>query len=247
MSFSNVLGQFALSSKTANAGTVLASLVPPFRGANGQPALLYKLQNQRPNWRNQPHTVISQLVYTAGSTAHDVVIMRPLNWARITTDVAINSTTMVLETNPGTYSSYYKYDLPPEAGGKVAGVADNGIAGSDYVAYQLRDGTWQINTVSSVSSLTLTLGTATPNITGGGVEAGSICFFFGVAADSDPATGLAHLTINSVASARTSLLDGSAPGAISTLRPGDPMIIYSANASNAGIISVVSGYYGTTR
>lgn len=237
----NILGRFALSSKTANAGTVLASLIPPFRGSNSVPPLMYKLQGGKPNWRNQPYTVISQLCYTAGSTAHDVVVMRPFNWAVVAADVAHNATVVTLETDPGLYATRYKYDLPPEAGGVVATTANNGIAGSDYVCYQLRDGTWQIDTVASVSSLSITMNTGTPNVSGGGIEKGSILFFFGVAANTDPATGLAHLAITSVASARTELLTSA--GSISSLHPGDPLIVYSANASNAGILSFVAGHY----
>jgi hypothetical protein len=240
----NALGSFSLSSKTASSGTAFASLVPPYRGPSGSPPLLYKLDGGKPNWiRHNVFTHISQLVYTAGSTAHDLVIMRPLNWAVINGNVAANSSTIVLTTDPGVYSTNYKYDLPPSASGLVSCTASNAIAASDYVAYQLRDGTWVLDLVSSVSGLTLTMTTATPNITGGGIADGSILFFFGVAANVDPATGLAHQAINSVASARTSLLSDLARGTVQNFHPGDPMVLYSANASNAGILSVASGFY----
>jgi len=237
-----IFGTFALSSLTQTAGTVIVAGVPPFRGKAGT-ANRYQLSTGKPNWLTA-FTHLTQLVYTAAGTAHDVVVMRPLNWATIAADVAANATAITLDWNPGTYSANYKYDLPADANGKPSAVADNNIAANDYVAYQLRDGTWVFDKVASVSGLTLTMTTATPNVTGGGVEAGTALFFFGVAADSDPATGKAHLTINSVASARTDLLNNYGGGTISTLHPGDPLLIYSANATAAGVLSLVTGFYG---
>jgi hypothetical protein len=237
-----VVGDFTVGTTTVAFGTAFASLIAPWRGSGGAP-LQYKVgPNGRPNWVPGAYTHVTQAVYTAAGTAHDLVFMRPLNWAVVAADVAANSGAVTLLTDPGLYSTNYKYPLGPDAGGVVATVANNAIAGSDYVAVQLRDGTWHMSLVTSVSSLTVTMTTVCPNVTGGGIEAGSILFFFGVAADVNPQTGKAHLAITSVASARTSLLD-SGGGGVPTLNPGDPMILYSANAAATGILNSASGRY----
>jgi hypothetical protein len=244
MPFSDhILGTFALSSNTQVAGTAIASLVRPYRG-NGGDRTLYKMVGDRPNWAGWPFTHISQLVYTAAGTAHNVVIMRPLNYAVISADVAANATGFALKTDPGLYSTSYKYDLPGEAAGVgSAAVANNAIAAGDYVCYQLRDGTWVADTVASGTYAALVLTTATPNVAGGGVESGSPMFFFGVSTDLDPATGAAQPTLASVASARQSLLSDTAFGTVAGLHPGDPLLVFSGNATAAGTLAMCTGFY----
>ncbi len=192
---------------------------------------------------HKAYTHITQLIYTGGSTIHNVTVMRPLNWTYITTAVAHNSQTVVLAADPGIYSTNYKYPLP---GGvtKPAVGADDGIAGSDYVAFQLKDGSWHVSAVTSVSSLTLTITTATPNVSGGGAAANTVLYFFGAAANVNPQTGAAHLYVNSIASARGSLIsDGAGPAAITSLNPGDPLLIYSSNVTAAGFLNACCGIY----
>lgn len=241
------LDTFCLGSTTQTAGTVITALIPPYRGNTGAP-ISYRVRGAQPTWTNQgsgAYTHIDSLIYTAGSTAHDVYVMRPLNWAVVNGDVAANATVINLLTNPGAYSTSgsYKYKLPADAS-VPSNVSSNNIAANDYVAYQLRDGTWKLNTVASVSSLAVTVNTAVPNFTGGGIEDGSILFFFGVSTDTVPQTGVAHTYFTSVASTRTDLLASARPGvSFSSLNPGDPLMIYSANASNAGILSSVMGHY----
>lgn len=235
-----IFGNWAVSSKTATAGTPFTQFIPPWRGVSGAP-ISYKLVSGKPNWV-KAKTHVSQIIYTDTGASHAVTVMRPLNWSVIKGAVAANSSTIVLADDPGAYSTTYKYDLP--AAVNVANVANNGIAGSDYVAYQLVDGTWVLDKVSSVSGLTLTMTTATPNVTGGGIADGAILFFFGVAADIDPATGQAHVNFtSSAASARTSLLPDSALATVPALHAGDPLFIYSANATDAGTLNAAAGFY----
>lgn len=240
MNLSNPLGAFCLGSKTATAGTAITQFIPPYRGDSGARVLHKKVNGHRPNLRGVTH--ITDLVYTAGSTAHDVVLMRPFNWAYVNGAVAKNATAVVLTDDPGVYSTNYKYPLPAGQAAP-AGTADNAIAAGDCVAVQLTDGTWHVTTVASGSYSALVLTDATPNITGGGIADGSIMYFFGVAANTDPATGLAHPVLTSVASTRVNLLQDAANSYFAALHAGDPLLVYSANASNAGILSLVSGLY----
>lgn len=235
-------GTWAVSGNTASAGTAFYRFVPPYAGGKGGP-MTHKVDgNGRMIPAPRSITHVSSLIYAAGTTAHDVVIMRPLNWTYITEAVTANDTTVVLAADPGAYSTAYKYPLP-NGTTKPANVANNAIAGSDYVAFQLRDGTWHVSAVTSVSSLTLTLTTATPNVTGGGCDANTVLYFFGVSTDSNPQTGLPHLYLTSTASTRVSFFSGQGPDSAAALNPGDPLIIYSANASNAGTLICASGYY----
>lgn len=238
-----VVGDFAIGSQTQTQGTVISALIPPWRGPNGSPPFSYKVTGGRPNWTSPgAYTYVNQIVYASAGTVHDVVVMRPFNWAVVNGDVAHNATVVNLLTDPGAYSTAFKYGLPGDAGGVVANTADNGIAASDYVAVQLRDGTWHMSLVSSVSSLAVTLTTATPNVSGGGIEDGSILFFFGAPANTNPQTGQAHVKFTTVASTRVLLFDSGSSG-IGSLNPGDPLIVYSANATAAGILHSVTGQY----
>ena len=239
---SGVLGTVTVGQVTASAGTAFAAFVQPCRGVAGSPPLLYKMDGTKTNWK-KANLRLTSLIYTATNTAHSVVVMQPLNWCLTTADTAANNAVVNVDKDPGVYTTNFRYDLPPEASGLVAGVGDNAIAAGDYVAVQLRDGNWHFTTVSSVSSLAITLTTATPNVTGGGIETGSVMFFFGVAADVNPRTGLAHLALTSVASTRQNLLCSYEHGGIPSLDAGDPMVIYSANATGAGALSVATGIY----
>jgi hypothetical protein len=244
------LDTFALGSTTQTAGTVITQLVHPWRGTPGNTGIAYRLtggSTGKATWMSNQgaHTHIDSLIYTAGSTAHDVVVMRPLNYAVVNGDVAANGTVVTLYTDPGLYQTAgnYKYPLPPDAT-VPSQAANNGIAANDYVCVQLRDNTWHLSKVTSVSGLAVTLTTAIPNVTGGGVKSGSILFYFGASTDTVPQSGAAHVAFTSVASARTDLLAGSRSGpSFKSFNPGDPLLVYSANASNAGILSSVLGHY----
>lgn len=240
---STVNTSFTMGGITASAGTAFTLLVPPSPGAS-RPAMMQKVVNGRPNWLQSGYTCLDQVSYLDSGTAHDLVAMRPLNWAVVSGDVAANGTVVTLLTDPGAYATTYKYSLPPEASGLVATVSNNAVAANDYVAVQLRDGTWHTSVVTSVSGLALTLTTAVPNVTGGGVEDGSTLYFFGISTDTNPATGRAHDKFKSGASsARVELLSTKTGVTYQTYSPGDPILLYSANATNAGILALVAGRY----
>lgn len=241
---------FFVGGATATAGTAFTAFIPPHTRTGGSAPYLYQATASGPTgapwWGGKVgRTHINNLGYVSGTTAHTLVVMRPLNWVRITTAVAANSQTVVLEEDPGVYSTNFNY--PINGTQYPAAAADNAIAGSDYVAFQLVDGTWHFSAVTSVSTLTLTITTATPNVTGGGAAANTPCYFFGVSTDTNPCTGRAHPAFNPPIPASGELLTTfcSAAGEVlvSSLFPGDPMILYSANGTAAGRLTHVSGFY----
>ena len=241
----DVLRRFGpLNRSTQTAATVITVLVPPDPGDIKSPKFRYSINNGRPNWMTGGlgRTVITSALYTTAGTAHTITLMRPFNYARIAEAVTANDTTVVLDKDPGVYSTNFNYPSPLSTGTAVT--ADNAIAGSDFVAFQLLDGTWHVTTVASVSSLTVTLTTGTPNITGGGAAINTPFYFFGITTNVSPVTGTAHSSTLTIASTnRINLADDDILGFMVSNFPGDPMILHSDNATAAGSFEGVSGHY----
>lgn len=120
-----ILDAFTVNGKTETAGTVITALVPPHtRGVSR----------------------ITQIVWICGSTAHDVILMKPIGVTTVTTAVAASGTEIILTTaSPGVDSS---------------GDAE-ALAANDYVAWRATDGTVEYDTVASVSSNTVTVNNGT--------------------------------------------------------------------------------------
>ncbi len=244
---------------TANSGTAFTQLVPPGGGIDGSPLIFQTDAYFTMKWANQgntPFTHISRLTYTTGATAHKLTVMRPLNWTITAIPTLTGQTSIVLYDDPGIYSTNYKYPTP---GGRVSKsnggsltqggvppcqVADHGITANDYIAYQLPDGTWFADIVASVSALTLTM---TANVPAGTVATalpvGTIVFYFGVVTLKDPATGqLGWQTTTTATTSRIDLVTESIGGPAG-LHPNDPLLVYSPNGTNAGILDVITAMY----
>lgn len=239
-----ILGTWNVSRHTETAGTLITDLIPPLSySRTGGPFLFRgRATSAGPINFGEGLTHLSKICYTTSSTAHVITVLRPLNWAIVNGAVAANSTALVLTDDPGVYSTNYKY---PILNSKPATVADNALAANDYIAYQLVDGTWRLDKVSSGTYGAIVLATGTPNVTGGGIPDGSVCYFFGITTDVDPATGQAH-PATQIASSQTgsTLLSDSTAGVLSAMHVGDPMMISSANGSNAGTLEFANGFYG---
>ena len=237
---------------TQNAGTVITVGVSPYPGPPGS-SYRYSFASGRPTWLDDklPRTVITAALYTTGATAHTVTLLRPLNFAMITAAIAAGGTSVSIDKDPGVYSTNCRYQTPGgvvvnSGGGAVPGVADNPIAAGDYVAYQLLDGRWVFDTIASgtFAGGNLLLTTGVPNVTGAGVAAQTPLFYFGISSDVDPATGAAHPGTLTIANAtRANLFDDDILGFGNALHPGDPMLLYSNNATDAGSFEGVAGYY----
>jgi len=234
---------WTLPAQTQAIATAIVQVVPPYMGDLGQPRL-YGVDQSGPNWaRSCPmHTILAQVGLLTGGTAHTVGVLRPLNWSVVKVAGAINTTAFTLTDNPGLYSSNYKYPL---GGGltKPAGVADLTPANTHYYCVQLADGTWFFDILNAFSTTTFVVTTTKtiPNVAGGGVPKGAIFFLMGSIATSDPATGFLHPNIQANISVYTNFQDDY--GLVSTLHPGDPMLIVDANATAADTITNISGYY----
>lgn len=194
--------------KTAAADTAFTDFAPPV--ANRKPKL-------------------TSLVYTAGTTAHDLVLMRCIDETATTAASAATDTTLDV--------------------GKVT-FADQTLASGDYLLIEHADGTFEINTVSSVASLVITLNTGVAKA----VNAGDRVWMFG-----HPTNEAAyHHTIKSIASTRIEFQSPSGGIVEAGIGPnigiisdyerdglGDPLLFYSGNATVAGILNWASGVYVT--
>ncbi len=251
---------------TASGTTAAKLLIPPCPGPPGSPPYVFNaLASYAPltsapsqthaNWLSAaplfgiPH--ISTIRVEASSTAHVLLILRPLNWTYFPAGLAKNTTVIPdsaltgIADDPGVYSTNYKY--PTVGGAFPAQVADAAVSSTNtQVCYQLADGTWQLDTIASGTfGSTLTLTTGTPNRAGGAIPTGGVLFYFGALAGTlkDPATGLVAWSMATIVSVTTGYQD-YLQGEYAAIHPGDPLFIYDANATAADSIEV-TGYYGS--
>lgn len=253
-----VCGTFDRPRTTASANTTFRRLIAPFTGNSGTAPKLFKVDadstsTSKPgkcNW-NGPEDAFSHITdlwYTSETTAHSCYILRPLNYTHFPSAVGSNTTTVTVAYDPGTWATagVYKYGVANGDTG-VPNFANNAIAANDFVAYQLLDGTWQIDTISSTTSATVyVLTTGTPNVTGAGIAQYAPLFFFGIQTDTDPATGNVHPVFDSIANTNVTFRSSSNGfGLWNSLHKGDPMIFHSSNGTTAGLLEVLAGYYST--
>jgi hypothetical protein len=168
---------------------------------------------------------LTSLVYTAAGTAHDLVVMRCIDSTTLTTNDDAAAT--VLSFTKVTFN-------------------DQTLASGDYLLIEHGDGTFEINTVSSVSSLDVTVGTALAKA----VVAGGMVWMFGHPTNE----ASYHVTLKSIASTRQEFQSSTGGlcetgydiGTYSRTGLGDPLLFYSANGTAAGILNWGSGVYVTT-
>ena len=243
---SKYYNSWSVPGQTQTAGTAIAALIPPHAGPPDAAPFLYARTGGQANWLKKQSIGITHVglaALTSSTTAHTWGILRPKNYTTIAEAVIKNDTTIVMADNPGLYATTYKYPLPTGVAGVPGLVADNTPASGDYVCFQLDNGAWHFSSVSSLSTLTLTIATGTPNVDGSTAAIGNILFFFAAIADKDPATGVIDPVWLPPVSATTQLGNG-AESICSGLRPGDPLVIYNANATAASTLLALSGWYG---
>jgi hypothetical protein len=143
------LGTFNLPRTTAGGGTAFVAVIPPFGGPGGN-ALQYggivgKVGGRIYRPRGRSH--ITKLIYSTGATLHVISILRPLNYTTLASNAAAGATTLVLNDDPGIYSTNYK----PMMGPIPAQTVDRGIAANDWIVLQLDDGSWLARQVTNVT------------------------------------------------------------------------------------------------
>ena len=216
-----VFGTFLKGKNTQTAGTAIIVNIFPRKGA--------KIR-------------IGQLNYTSGTTVHNLIFMRPQNYATVTKSALQGATAVTLDKDPGVFSANWQFGSAPL-------VADNAMAANDYYCVELADGTFLFDTVSAVPTSypgAITINTALPGPSGAtAVLAGARFWMFGVSSDTDPRTGLAFESVETIASKTDyPVNEQTGLGIATTLGLYEPMMIYDANATAADTIERVTGYYG---
>lgn len=186
------------------------------------------------------------------TAAQVVALLTPLNWTTLATDGTATTTTsasITLTNDPGLYATKYRgtglsiSGYSPPLFPNAPALADNAIAASDYVMFQASDGTWYADVVAGVAGST----TITVGLTNGmpSSKAGSLCYFFGVVADKDPATGLKRPQTTAVASSARAQWPGlgSSGPICSTLFNGDPVLFQGINSDQTLKLNGLSGFY----
>ncbi len=236
-----ILGTWAIPKRLQTTTTAWAVMIPPYMGQGPQ-------RQGQSGRRGITHVKkVCVTVPTASAAVSVYTIMRPLNWAVITTAVAkaTASAVLTLDRDPGLYATAYRYSC--DNNGIPASVADNAIAAADYVAFQLADGTWTFDLVASGSGTAPVLTTTLPNPTGaGGIAAGTILYFFGVVGDKDPATGNTGYATDIPGIAALTTRDTTWSdefGIAAAIHHGDPLLIYNDGASSVATLEYACGYY----
>lgn len=161
------------------------------------------------------------LVYTAAATAHTISLLFPA-----TTAYGKAPAAATLAGSKNTAAS------AAAAGQAVINVtsapkdpAGNATASGDIIAYECTDGTWEFNTVSSLDTLAITCGTNLAKA----VAAGAKVRILGIAADG---------YVMQLAAGANATKEFHNYGNILLAHPdvGEPCVIQSNNATNAGFI-----------
>ncbi len=163
-------------------------------------------------------TRVTKLVYTAGGTAHTLTVARPIGATTANGSAASGQPVINLTADPGP--------------------AGNLIATNDLLAIRETDGVTRLYTVSSVATLAVTL---TTNLVAGVANLASV-WDFGVLADTDPATGLAHPTWRLPASVATTYEDREA-GVVASHVAESPLLVDSNNITAQGYLDQISWAY----
>lgn len=241
------MGTFSVGRITQTGNTAIAALVSPWQGPLNSPPMMYQYLSGAggANWFNNPVAHVTSLGLLCGATAHTVYVMKPKNFTYFTAALAASTTAIpdtTLAGDPGLYQTASRYLYPLPSGVTKPNTANNAIAASDYVCYQLSDGSWQFDKIASGSyGSTLTLTTGTPSTAT--VPIYSPFFWFGAAGDTDPATNQVDFGFDTVASTKNIFQDylvGIAQG----MHGGDPLLFFDANATNADFLNQLSGFYG---
>lgn len=170
------------------------------------------------------------------TTAHILTLMRPFNRCTFTADAAAGQAVVNISANPGTYTVQGTLATP-----------SNAMAANDFVVYECADGTYALDTVSSIATLAVTLAANVPT---GGVIKGGYLWFFGLVTDTNPNDNQASPRWNLDVSTATILGRGDGLTSIPDHKFLDvgkgsyqPLILHVDNGTAASIIQSVGVEY----
>lgn len=207
------LGGFQFGGLTATAGTAITALVPP---------------------HSRGYSRITKALYRPGATGHALVFLKSFGSAELTAAVAASGTSITLDRDPGGTTG-----TPDEVAAPCGAIANG-----DWLCIELDDGSYFLTTLSSLSTLTMTV-----NALPSAAAAGNKVWTFGVPGDHPVSSQTAQkpnpikgFTITTTASVMNEFSD-TASGILQSLAPNMPLMVHSANGTNAGVLELLSGSY----
>ncbi len=209
--------KFFAKANTATAATVFASTV------KGESNLITRLVN---------------LGYVAGNTVHNLTLFRPVGTATLAANFAANGTSLTLSGDPSAaYNSTTKVGLRQGLGtSAVTAIGNNtfGIVQGDngesaLVAITAWNGTTKVATVTAGAA-------ASPSYA---ATSGNNFWYCGAVAD------IHNVNLRPQANTRTQYNPGNHVGIFGSSFHGDPLAIYSDNATAAGFMECSGGYIKT--
>jgi hypothetical protein len=192
-------------------------------------------------------TYLEFVQFTTTGTAHVATIMRPLSATTngsgvpcscyLTAAVAVSTTTFTVNQNPGTYTGY-NFN-----GTAVPRTANRTVTSGDNVAYMYPDGTWAIDTVASISGLTITMNTGTVSTLG--LPVGTPIWYFGPLTAVNPYDAIAHPAFNLYAPSNPTPTNFGSEGYpfIGTFGKGQPLLLSVNNLTNASTMERATAMY----
>lgn len=176
---------------------------------------------------------ITKALYRPGATAHALVFMKSFGSALLAAAAAGSATEITLASDPGA------------AANTPLGVAapSGALATNDYLCIQLDDGSYFL-AIATVSGLVCTVA-ALP----AAAAAGNRVWTFGAVGDHPVSSQTTHkpnpikgFTITTTASVMNEFSDAGS-GILQSLAPNMPLMVHSANGTNAGVLELLSGSY----
>lgn len=209
---------------TQTAGTLINALVPP---------------SGNPGW----YTRLLWVNYIVGTTTHNITILREKGRATVNGVAASGQAVFNISADPGGTAA----NLGPN--GTISQLATDALGGSDWLVFQLPDGTYYFDKVSSIATLAVTM---TNNLPTNGLASGATVWFMGQAADTNPLDILAaaHPKFNIAAAGSATVATPLPGGTVGTqpvvpsdimglcvsTRTNSPLLIQSSNGTTAGTI-----------
>ena len=187
-------------------------------------------------------TNLTYVAVTCGTTAHTLYVLRPQGFTFVNSAAAASQAVININEDPGKFSTYAANVAYLAANPLVLAVrlADNTLAANDYVCYQVADGTYVLDTVSSVTSLAVTM---TNNVPACGVLKGAPFWWFGIQTDTNPCDGNAHPAFTLPASTVTKLGAQQGEGNLGfmTIVPHPAMFNFKGTAGGVTYSNVLNG------
>jgi hypothetical protein len=200
------------------------------------------------------YTYIEFAQFTTQTTAHYITVARPLSNTTtgsvspapvpcscyLTSATAVSTAVFNVNQNPGVFTAY-NFN-----GTFVPRTANVTVSSGDYVAYQYPDGTWEVNTVSSISTLAITMNN---NISSAlALPAGTPIFYFGAVITTvatNPYDALKHPQFNLYAPSNPTTINFGSEGYpwMGSFNKGQPLLIYCNNITSASTLERLTAAY----